>query len=719
MSGLRAAFLMVFFVIQTGRAFSVGLTPVQEPFAVPPNEYRIVQYGKPDPNQIRSWKEYGIGGCMAFFHDGLRDPADPRYADITEIPGMLSAAQTNGFKVWLADDYGYPSGMAGGTVVEKNPEYEVRGLVRLTRTGEGAGSVSLTLPDNLERIVHAVLYPMKNGAADYSAGEPLPFEGRTVSTKGQAGSWRLEAYALKIINEDSQAQTTMQQFGHSGRYPDLLNADAVASFLNLFHARIEKAVGDLSGKVEGFYSNEPNLMRIHFNWRDPNRKQGLYAQLPWNDELPARFAAMHGYDLMPKLGALFEGDGKEDRRVRLHFQMTVADLLAKNFSRQIREWCAARGIRSGGHFLLNEYLSMHVAGYGDMMKFVAEFDVPALDIGIPNPDGIAAFPYQQTKFFSSVAAWKERTEVICLPDPIIGGGGMKRLSPAIPLVRNTVNMAFLHGANQMTSYLHLHPMDRDGQKADGYTPEEYTALNEYIGRISLLLKGAKRETGVALFYPIQMFQADYKPTNLFWSDVVKLHAARQDAWEQTEHALLDAGLDYEIVHPEALENASVEDGSLKIGWGNYRYLVMPQVGIFSKAALEKLHEFEAAGGTVLWVDQKPEMAVYARDDSFVLSGTTNAIPVSKETLPGKILSSYDSSFGLKFDLGGQPVSIARFRKDGQRIYYLVNRSQQPVRLTVLAGGSFRVMDPSSGLIRQESAPRAIEMASLASLMLVQ
>jgi hypothetical protein len=31
-------------------------------------------------------------------------------------------------------------------------------------------------------------------------------------------------------------------------------------------------------------------------------------------------------------------------------------------------------------------------------------------------------------------------------------------------------------------------------------PEEYRALNEYAGRISLFLRGAKRETSVALLY---------------------------------------------------------------------------------------------------------------------------------------------------------------------------------------------------------------------------
>lgn len=693
----------------------------QKEFQMPPKKFRIIQYGNPVPEQLKKYESYGMGGFMAFFHNELREESDPRFmADhsLDKISGMLDAAKAADFTVWLADDFGYPSGMAGGKVVENNPEYEVRGLVRLTMDGGGEGPVTRSLPPNIERIVHARLYPVEGGAPDFADGVAVPFDGRTVQTNGRKGAWRLDIYALKVINEGSQALTTTEDFGHSGRYPDLLNADAVASFLKLFHARVAGAAGDLRGRVEGFYTNEPNLMRIHFDWRDKSMPTGHYAQFPWNDQLPGVFQEMHGYDLLPKIGSLFEGDAKEDRRLRMHFQMTVADMLAKNFARQIREWCAARGIRSGGHFLLNEYISMHVAGYGDMMKFVSEFDVPGIDIGIPNPDGIATFPYQQTKFFSSVAAWKERQEVICLPDPIIAGGGMRRLSPAIPLVRNTINMAFLHGADQMTSYLYLDPLDRDGQRGEGYTPEEYRALNEYTGRIAMLLRGARREASVALLYPIRMFQADYKPSNLWMPEVVKLHAARQEAWEQTEHALLDADADYEIVHPEALEQATIQEGCLKIGRGSYRTLVMPQVEILSRAALDKIREFEVAGGKVLWVDEKPQMAESAEDDDAIHQAAQRIQTVPRDQLAAQVGDAVPENFRLEFGRDAPPFGLARFVKDDNLVYYVVNRTEKPMQLPVLSGGDFDLLDPATGVITPRTAPCKLELPALGSLLLV-
>ena len=43
------------------------------------------------------------------------------------------------------------------------------------------------------------------------------------------------------------------------------------------------------------------------------------------------------------------------------------------------------------------------------MKFASEFDVPALDIPIPDPHEFKYFDYQQSRFFSSIASWKKRT----------------------------------------------------------------------------------------------------------------------------------------------------------------------------------------------------------------------------------------------------------------------------------------------------------------------
>lgn len=681
-----------------------------EEFANPPNAYRLDQYTLNDET-LKKYPEYGIGGFLAFFYQELYQQ-EPDAAK--KIGPAVEAAHERGMKVWLADDFGYPSGMAGGRVVEENPDYEVRGLAMETVDGAGPVPAVCELPDGAERFVAATLYPLVDGEPDLSGGQVVPVTNSRVETTGLPGPWRLCAFAAVIRDRETQAQSTMAQFKHSGRYPDLLNPDATDRFLAHMHEPILAQINDPASKVEGFYTNEPDVKQLH--WNDG---ESPFACAPWNAEIPARFRQMHGYPLAPVLAALYEGDGIEARRVRIHFQQTVAQMFTENWAGRVREWCNARGVRSSGHLMWNEYLSMHVACYGDLMKFAAEFDVPAADIGIPNPPQFRDFPYEQTRFYSSVAAWKGQEEIILLLDPIIDGGGLRRLSPAMPLLYNSANWGFFHGANQLTSYLPLDPVDTPDTHATGYTPEEYRAFNEYIGRISLLLRGAWHESSVALYYPIAMFQADYRPSRQRWTKIIELHAKRQHDWERIEKTLLAADLDYQIVHPEAVAGAAIEDGHLRIGRGSYRVLVMPPMDLLPLEALHKIEAFEAAGGKVVWVDEVPSAAINARDDEAIRQGLADARPVAAGELPASIGQSVSPSLDLTFTPGTSELGVARFHRDGKKIYFVMNKTEKDLPAEAGGSGEVTVMDPSTGEIRMATAPLPLQIGPLRSMLLVQ
>jgi hypothetical protein len=532
-------------------------------FADPPNAYRLVQYQLNDQT-LKKYPEYGIGGYMGFFYKELYQQ---RPEARKKIGPLIAQAQEQKAPVWLADDFGYPSGMAGGKVVGKNPEYEVRGLATVTQTGEGVVGANIDLPPGAERFVSAALYRVTPDGLQPAEGATVNLEDGKVTAEGVDGAWELHAFFTVIRDRDVQAQSTAAQFKNSGRYPDLLNPDAVKSFLEIMHTPISVESGGLEGKARGFYANEPHLMQLHWAMKD-----GPFACMSWNAEIPAKFQAMHGYDLMPQLPRLFAGDDLESRRVRTHFHQTVAELLRANFSGQIREWCEARGVSSSGHFLHDEYPSLHVPCYGDLLLFAAEFDVPAMDIGIPNRDRFDSFHYEQARFCSSIAEWKDRDEVIVLLDPIIGGGGLQRLSPEIPLLLNSANWLFFHGVNSFSSYLPLDPVntvdDKDrGRRATGYTPEEFRAFNEYIGRLSLVLRGARRENEVAVYYPITRFQGLYRPSNQRWKKMHEEYVTWEKPWETIDETLTSADIDFSVVHPQAVAEATIEDGRLRIGRG--------------------------------------------------------------------------------------------------------------------------------------------------------
>jgi hypothetical protein len=697
--------------------FELPKAHILEHFMDPPNEYRLVQYQLND-RTLERYPRYGIGGFMGFFYKELyQQGPDAR----SKIGPWVEAANDLGMEVWLADDFGYPSGMAGGMVVQSNPEYEVRGLATRQLQGNGRSATTMELPAGAERFVSATLFAISADGSRRVVDDKPVLEDARVSTGGTAGDWELHAFFTVIRDTDVQAQSTMPQFRHGGRYPDLLNPDAIQSFLNYMHAEILSEIDDPASQVRGFYSNEPNLMQLHWSMTD-----GPFACVSWNADLPDTFQAMHGYDLLPRLADLFEGDDAEARRVRVHYHQTVAKMLTDSFARQIREWCNERGIASSGHFLLNEYLAMHVACYGDLMQFVAEFDVPALDIGIPNPDRFKTFPYEQTKFFSSIATWKERDSVICLLDPIIGGGGLLRLSPSIPLLKNATNWAFFHGANVFNAYLPLDAVDTSdargrGRRAAGYSAEEYTAFNEYVGRIALVLRGARRETTVGLYYPITNFQAYYRPSNQHWSKMRPEFVRFQKPWDDAVARLIDADMDYNIIHPQAMEEATLVGDTLRIGTAVYRYLVMPQMEMLPKAVVDKLQAFESAGGTIIWLESVPQKGLYAAEDEFVRDALRNADPTPVSSLPSLISSSFSAAFDLRFSPGTDQLGVARFYRENQLIYFLMNKTESAIEVQVAGGrgGSVTLLDPTTGEVNSITTPHSMQLGALSSLLIIQ
>jgi hypothetical protein len=104
-----------------------------EDFKNPPNEYRITQY-QLTPQTLKKYPEYGIGGTLAFFYTILYPESNKnqyKNSDPALIGQLVDAANKIDYKVWLADDWGYPSGMAGGRVVAENPDWEVKSLTML------------------------------------------------------------------------------------------------------------------------------------------------------------------------------------------------------------------------------------------------------------------------------------------------------------------------------------------------------------------------------------------------------------------------------------------------------------------------------------------------------------------------------------------------------------------------------------------------------------
>jgi hypothetical protein len=364
-----------------------GVAAMEADFRTVPHAYRVMQYVMGRNVDGDTAERYGLGGLVCAvrgdrFYKGeyLRDEAE-----WTRLTNQVAATLDRGLKVWLFDERGYPSGGAGDWVVKQYPQYENIGVYHQMVAGRDKKPARIELPADARRFVGAAVYPRDESGVRYDRGTPAIISGNTVSTKGMVGEWVLYAFIERFVREGTHAHIVGPTFGwEQGLYPNLLDRDAVAKFIEITHDAYARRLGpDRMKRVEAFYSNEPSLKALHF--AAGSRAQGE-AYVPWVDSLPARFRKMHGYDLPPRMGALFAGETDACRRVRLHFYQTVGAIMAESYAGQLSRWCRKHGTMLTGHLLSEELICYHPSLYGDFFKQIQGFDLPGVDVPLIKPD---------------------------------------------------------------------------------------------------------------------------------------------------------------------------------------------------------------------------------------------------------------------------------------------------------------------------------------------
>ena len=111
---------------------------------------------------------------------------------------------------------------------------------------------------------------------------------------------------------------------------DYFGREACATLLDTVHGEFERWASEFFGDViVGSFQDE------------------LPSMPTWGEDFLAAFLARNGYDLQPKLGLLWEGDGPEAQRVRTDFHATRAALAEEAFFKPLFDWHERHGIICG------------------------------------------------------------------------------------------------------------------------------------------------------------------------------------------------------------------------------------------------------------------------------------------------------------------------------------------------------------------------------------
>lgn len=585
-------------------------------------------------------RDLGLGGivCNVNFTDYL--VSEPNW---TMLVKAVEACHEVGLLAWIYDEKGYPSGSAGGLVLKENSAFEALAL-----------------------------------AYDPSKADPF------------------------IIRPSYEHTHASNNYHAARRYINLLDARAVGTFIDKTHQAYRRRLKKYFGiTIPAVFTDEPSLMAVNIGQLGEEIRKNVHVDdpvdptvqplpsVPWVADLPDQYRKRYGEDLMAVRRSLFAGDTEADRQVRRRFWALVADLCAERYFGQIQDWCRRHRVASSGHILWEENPICHTALYGNSLKALRRMDIPGLDMLSSEPQTVIHGGWMTAGLPASAAMIEGRrrvmTEVSDFSERMAGKG-----PASLPKMQATAAWQAAFGVTEFTLYY-----DRTKRPA-----QEYRAYNDFVGRLNALLRDARPDPEIILYYPIYELWADYLPVaGPLKLDTQSRHAQQLvNSFMRMGQRLTTSQIPFLVADHEVLAAAQVRDGRLSIGDRSFHALMLPDDVELPEAAAQVVAKFKADGGQVIRDDMKGEPARVDRPARASQSGRLQ--PPS-----------------------GQ-VILGRFTRDGRQILLLVNVGTQTYtgEVSVRSPGTWWRADPATGDVKREDVVKqggiAISLPSNATLILV-
>lgn len=365
----------------------------------------------------------------------------------------------------------------------------------------------------------------------------------------------------------------------------------------------------------------PSAVKFHFDWLAERFREGgglaprafYYDSFEntgnWADELPDRFRAWRGYDILDHAPALAgQADPAEVRRVLSDYRETLSQLLIECVS-WINRWCAERGsgLRMQAHGAPANLLDLYAAAtIPETEVFGAgQFDIPGFR---RDPRWCAKDPQSELviRFASSAAH--------VAGHPLV-------LSESFTWLREHFHTALSHIKPEMDRLLlagingiHYHGTCFSRPAADWpgwlfYAStqanarnsifRDMPALNAYLARCQSVLQQGRPHNDILLYWPIHDLWMGGGKNELRFT----VHEPRWidgTACGEAARWLLRHGHTFDFVSDAQIARTEWRDGRLLTSGGSsYRTIVVPDAGFMPLESARRLVELARAGATVI------------------------------------------------------------------------------------------------------------------------
>lgn len=347
-----------------------------------------------------------------------------------------------------------------------------------------------------------------------------------------------------------------------------------AAVADTFYGEFERRFPGCCGKsINFFFSDE-----LNFNVRGKL----------WCSDFAEEFIARKGYDIRPKLKALFEDIGAQTPKIRLDYYDVIVQLSEENYFEPVFTWHESRGMTFGCD---HGGRGKDITEFGDYFRTMKWNSAPGNDQPHLESDII------KTKVSASICHLYNRRRT-WLEGFYSSGWGTSSAQVMDAVYRNFAlghNLLSLHGL-----YYSTHGSMWEWAPPCNHFHMPYWQQMPFLlaatERLSWLLSQGHHSCDVAVVYPVAALEADEESGA----------AAVKTAFSAGTQ-LYENGCDFDFIDFESIQRAIVDPikKELCVANAKYKAVVLPDMQAVRFKMLDKLVDFAQAGGIVVLLGRLP------------------------------------------------------------------------------------------------------------------
>ena len=606
--------------------------------------------------QIKYFKEMGFGGFHMHPRTGMQTPYLSE-AFMELVAHCVDEAEQEDMLAWLYDEDRWPSGYAGG-LVTKEPRYRARYLL-FTKTPYYKGENYTADGDSAAR------------GSRTGKGTCLASYDVKLDSKGY-----LQNY--KQLKEDEVAKgekwyaylevASESEWFNNQTYVDTLNKEAIQKFIQITYGAYHNKVGDRFGKViPAIFTDEPQF--THKTTLD-SPFEGKDIIIPWTDDLADTYKADYQEDLLEKLPELFwELDKESVSPVRYHYHNHVAERFAKSFADQCGKWCMEHNLLLTGHMMEEPTLNSQTAALGEAMRSYRSFSLPGIDILCDSRE------YTTAKQAQSAAHQFGRegvlSELYGVTNWDFDFRGHKLQGDWQAALGVTVRVPHLTWVSMEGEAKRDYPASI-GYQSPWY--KQYAHIEDYFARVNTALTRGVPDVKIGVIHPIESYWLHFGPRE----QTQLIRECKEQRFREITEWLLFGLIDFDFIAESLLPTQCKEGASpLEVGKMRYDVIIVPECETLRKTTYERLVQFKAAGGRLIFLGEAPKyMDALPSEEVVSLYHSSEKIPYCKKDILEALEENSDISI-VKSSGERADSLLYQMRQDGDDKWLFICQGKKP------------------------------------------